>query len=280
MTLTWKDPARLSVVRPNILLYGEPKTGKTTAAASLDGGVVYLNLDLDNATQSVRATDTDGRILEPEYEGLSTLDELEAEAKKASPFMDVLVADPIGDLHRKLLEEESRYAVRPSRDAYGDVAIRVERFCREICDAPGLSAVLVCHDTEVKDERTGNINRLPFTGTSNPTLGRKLMQMVDVIAYTGAVEVVDATGKKTGAIEFHAQLVSANGRIAGSRWPGALGKSRLMGRLLPDGTRDPEVRGLAQWVEDINAAMAVKGTDTDEDEAQGAATTEAQEATK
>src|SRR5579875_435622 len=204
----------------NVLLYGPPKTGKTTGAASAPGPILYLNLDLPNAARFAHLLHG-GEIREAQFEGLQTLNDVVHELHSGNTDYRTVVVDPVGDLHRALLEEASDRAVRPTLNAYGDTSTYVERFCRSLCQAP-VNVVLVCHDYEVRDEATGEVMRLPWTGTSNPRLGRALMGMVDIVGYTGVVE------DEEGELTYVAQLVPAKGRIGGVRGVPAhvLGKAR------------------------------------------------------
>src|SRR4051812_20985966 len=102
-------------LHPNVLLYGPPKTGKTAAACSAPGMVALLNLDLPNASFYAHSRDAEGRIAEIEFEGMATLIELATELKSGTSTIDTLVIDTVGELHRRLLEEESNRAIRPSR---------------------------------------------------------------------------------------------------------------------------------------------------------------------
>jgi len=223
-------PERRSI---NVLLYGPPKTGKSTAACSMPGGVLLLNTDLPNASHYPRSLDTENRIMEARFEGLQTLVDvtvgIQQEAKLLEPAADEVEAesrivtsvavDPIGELHRRLLEEISGRAIRPTLNQYGDVITHIERFCRALCELP-VNVCFVCHEHPVKDEATGQFERLPWTGTTNPALGQKLMGMVDIVGYTGVIEQED------GSKVYAAQLINAGGRRGGSRWP--LGEIRAL----------------------------------------------------
>ena len=207
MTLTFRDPP--SVLTLNTLLYGPPKTGKTLGACSGPGPVALLNADLPNA--SWMAHKRFGKeILEVELEGLQTMIDLIVTLRQ-DPIVRTVVVDPVADLHRTLMEEESNRAIRPSRDTYGNVSVHIERFCRELCRLP-INAVIVCHETVQRDEESGSFERLPYTGTNNPNLGAKLMAMVDIIGYTGVMEGDDGT--RTDA----AQLMAGGGRRGGDRF--------------------------------------------------------------
>jgi hypothetical protein len=97
-----------------------------------------------------------------------------------------------------------------------DTSTHIERFCRALCELP-VTAVFVCHEYPVKDEGSGQLERLPWTGTTNPALGSKLMGMVDIVGYTGVVE------HENGEREYIAQLVTQQGRRGGDRFGGVLG---------------------------------------------------------
>jgi AAA domain len=173
--------------------------------------VLLLNLDLPNATRYAHSRAPDGRLMEAKFEGMSTLVDVHEALYQQPRMVDTVVVDPIGELHRRLLDEFSGRAVRPTLNQYGDVATHVERFCRMLCEAP-VNVVLVCHEQPVKDEASGQMEKLPWTGTTNPSLGQKLMGMVDVIGYTGVVE------QESGPPEYVAQLVNSGGRRGGDRF--------------------------------------------------------------
>lgn len=216
MTLTFKKSDEGQVFA-NILLYGGPKTGKTIGASSAPPGVLFLNLDLPNATRTARAMRADGSIMEVEFQGFQTLvDTIHALNQQggepgAVRVIETVVVDPLGELYRLLLEEASDRAVRPTLPQRGDVSIHIERFCRGLCEAD-VNVVLVAHEVTSKDEGTGLHERLPWTGTSNPALGSKIMGMVDVVGYTGVVE------REDGSKDYVAQLVNSQGRRGGDRF--------------------------------------------------------------
>jgi hypothetical protein len=191
---------------------------------------LLLNLDLPNAAHYAKSLDTEGRIMEVDFQGLDTLIDVH-EALRKDDTAECVVVDPVGELHRRLLEERSKRAIRPSIDAYGDVSVHVERFCRSLCEMP-ITTVFVCHEHPVKDESTGTMERLPYTGTSNPALGQKLLGMVDIVGFTGVVHQPDGTKA------YLAQLVHDRGRRGGDRYD-VLGDYRPL--------------DLAEWLEVINS---------------------------
>jgi hypothetical protein len=69
--------------------------------------------------------------------------------------------------------------------------------------------------TVIADEESGGFERLPFTGTSNPDLGQRLVEMADIVGYAGRLETENE-------VKFVAQLFNGNGRRGGDRF-GVLG---------------------------------------------------------
>jgi hypothetical protein len=242
MTLEFREAPSPEDLKLNVLLTGPPKTGKTLAAASAPAPILYLNADLPNATMLAHRFYGDA-IMEVKYEGLKTLGEitnvLRAQEQQPKDKREVatVAIDPVGELHRRLMEEQSNRAIRPSRDTYGDVSKYIERFCREMCERD-VNVVIVAHDRPVEND--GRVESLPWTGTSNTALGGTIMGMVDVIGYTGIVE------QEGGDKLYAAQLVPGGGRKAGDRFaslgrwqPLNLSKWVELSQQLPEKMPDP-----------------------------------------
>jgi hypothetical protein len=212
----------------SVLLYGPPKTGKTAGATSAPGPVLLLNADLPNASWFAHQRRDD--LTEVAYESFG--DTLVAIGKGIAAQdltfggvtpepISTIVVDPVNEVYRRLLEELAERAISPSLPTYQAVSVHLERFCRALCEAPAPNVVFVAHDLPVKDEASGEIERLPATGTTNPALGRRLMGMVDVVGYTAVMEQED------GGYSYVAQLVNAKGRRGGDRFD-SLGPFREM----------------------------------------------------
>ena len=206
------EPTPEHDVFANVLLYGPPKTGKTAGAATAPGAILYLNANLPNATLFARRRDREGRISEVRPDSLDLLHEV-GNASMQNPTWDTVVIDEVGELHRRLLDEASNVAIRPTLHQYGDVSTHVERFCRFMCEAP-VNFVMVAHELLIDNEATGEVDYVPFTGTKagSAVLGQKLMGMADIVGYTGIVEQED------GGRKYMAQLVTESGRRGGDRF--------------------------------------------------------------
>lgn len=217
MPLEFVEPPTQDTV--NVLLYGPPGSGKTTGAASAPGPILYLNADVGNATRYARVA-WDSELREAKVTGLSTLVDAVHELQ-GGKYASVVV-DPLADVYRLVLEDLSGRAVAPKIQHYGDTGTHLERFARAVCDLP-VNAVFVAHEVQLKDEATGTIERLPYTGTNNPALGAKLMAMVDVVGYTGIVPGTDDEPDR-----YVAALRNENGRRGKARAP-----FDLLGRAAP-----------------------------------------------
>lgn len=214
-----------AVPKRNVFLYGAPKSGKTTALASAPGPVLLVNCDLPNATWFAHHS-------RPEYPDASDLYEVGYESFTATMVgigeglrkndltfggavpepVQTIAVDPIGELYRLLLEELSDRAISPTLPTYQAVSTQIERWCRALCESQAVNAVFAAHDFPVHDEASDEVERLPWTGTKNPTLGRKLMSMVDIVGFTAVVE------KDDGSHAYLAQLINAKGRRGGDRF--------------------------------------------------------------
>jgi hypothetical protein len=203
----------------NVFLYGPPKSGKTLALATAPGPIALLNADLENASWLAHQRRDDLHEIDLTSTGpqdrptLRTVLELEqmANERKLGGVATVGV-DPIGEVYMRLVREISGNAISPAIQVYQQAGVYLERMCRALCSCPQVNVVLVAHDHPMKDEGTETVEVLPFTGSaSNPTLGRKLMGMVDVVGFTGRIELEDGP-------RFVAQLANAKGRRGGDRF--------------------------------------------------------------
>jgi hypothetical protein len=215
--LEFEAPSDPTQVHPNVLLYGPPKTGKTGGAGSAPGRIVMLNADQRNASLIAhrRAGSRLREISLKKGEILKTMFAVTQLAWSADP-PDVVVVDTVGELHRRLLEEQSKENMRPTLNQYGDTSKYIERFARSLCEAP-VTFVLVGHEFPVHNA-DGSVDKLMWCGTksSSESMSQTLMGMVDIVGYTAVIET-----EKHGRV-YAAQLITNEGRRGGDRF-GVLG---------------------------------------------------------
>ena len=240
MTLEFREnPKEETRKYANVLLFGPAKTGKSTGAASAPGLIGYLNTEQPDSTEYAHALDTDGRIKElvvPKDPKPLLSEVMRSCYPETGEGFDTWVLDSVGELHRRLLVARSRGAVRPTLDAYGDVAREVADFCRFMVEAP-CNFVIVAQEHAVKDEVTGTFKTLPWTGTTNPAVAQMLLGMVNIVGYTGAVQVTDEEDKRK--VLYVSQIVPTEGRPVGVR-------GRFNALITPEGYRETN---LTEWFE-------------------------------
>lgn len=250
-------PPTPDTVKLNVLLYGRPKTGKTSGACTLSrfGGVRLFNCGIPDETRYARSrrNDPEGRIQEPEIPAYSIdasgqpvrhvqnlMREIMLEAYDASadpdpdPLIGTVVVDPLGELYRRLLIEESARAKDPSWDHRRAVVTYIEEFCQFLFELPKIHVVVVCHEMQVESD-DGVLFR-PNAGSKAQSLSGlspKIEGWANVIAYTGMKALDDGTKRPW------AQLFPAGGRVGGDRFGGCLGDERAL--------------DLAEWLEVIRA---------------------------
>jgi AAA domain len=214
MPLDFRSPPTVPTL--NVILYGAPGTGKSVGALSAPGPILYLNAEGPNAAMFARRQHPGGHILEAPVTGTDTL--LEA-INFASDGCKTVVLDSLGATFQALMDSVTGGA-KPTLPQYGDVTTAIERFCRHMRDLP-VNFIAVAHEQTVKDEESGVIERLPFTGTSNPQLGVKLMAQADIVGYCGRVK------PDNGDAQYLAQLFPGGGRRGKDR-TGTLGENRAV----------------------------------------------------
>ena len=212
MTLQFVTPAETPAPL-KVLLYGPPGAGKSCAASSAPGPILYINCEGPDALTFSRRMYGDEKILEVAFTGKQTLVDTFMYVRDPENGIQTIVVDSIGEMYRMLLEELG--GERATLQNYGDVNTLIERFCRSLRDLP-IHVVLVAHEDIADIE--GETVRLPMTGGRR--LPEILMAMMSVVAYCGVVPETDATPRR-----YVGQLVQANGRRAKDR-SDTLGKAR------------------------------------------------------
>jgi hypothetical protein len=191
------------------------------------GRVLYFNWDLRNASRAGRRiAKTMNRPLPSEpviprfqRDTTTVYDMMTAAVFQVyEGLWDTVISDHIVEHNRRLLEEQTNRARRPSLEARGNTWADLERWYRAMCEAP-VNFVIVAH--EMTQQKGDELLSIPFVGTQGAStggIGTKLKSMVDFIAYTGVVEVDGETEP-----QYVAQLRPGKGsdgaqRDAGSRF--------------------------------------------------------------
>lgn len=216
----------------NIFLYADSGQGKTTGALSGPGPVLYVRAgERVTATRFARALYGNDHVREtwmespllpganPDHMPSKVMDGVYRHFTSGEATEQTLVIDSMGELFRLLMEEVTGGG-KSTLPQIGDAQTKIERFARSLCDLP-VNVVFIAHEISVQDEASGMFERLPFMGTKNPTLGMKLMAMVDIVGYCARLEA-EQQGQPD---QYVAQLVTANGR-RGKDGSGVLGKFR------------------------------------------------------
>jgi AAA domain-containing protein len=203
----------LSFVQPelrqpklSVLLFGPPKRGKSTGAASAPGPILYVNAEASSALDFPRARFGHDHIREIKFLGKATLNDLALYLREGAEGEQTVVLDTVGEMHRILLEEMAPNG-RPSLQQYGDAGTLVERFCRFLTTQAPQNVVLVCHENPM-DTGDGIMLMPQAGGRKNPQI---LCAMADVIGYVGVVAEKDRPDR------YIAQVAPDERRYAGNR---------------------------------------------------------------
>lgn len=203
----------------NILLYGPPKAGKSTAAATAPGPILWVNLEGGNALSYPRkvATERGTEIHEVRVEHHDRLGPILRSVLThvqtgTEPRVKTVVIDTMGKVRDHLARNVG--GNDPKIHHWKEVARIIEGLVKELRDAP-VNSVLLAHEDIQDDAETGRIVE-PLIGGKTTA---KVAGEVDVIAYCGRLE--DESG-----VRYMGQLVEGKGRRAGERSGGALGTTR------------------------------------------------------
>ena len=209
MTLTFENPA--PKVQFATLLYGPPGTGKSVGAASAPDPILYLNADRPNALRFARQHNKDRQINEVKVTGRESIEQAFLHARDEKNDIKTVVWDSLGRIYDLVLADLAKDDKHPSLPERGDANTFIERHILALLELP-VHVVLVAHDLPIvvagNEDEGGTYETVPFTGTKNPALGKKIMRAVDVVGYCGRVE----SDEKGGPARYVAQLYPAGGR--------------------------------------------------------------------
>jgi hypothetical protein len=202
----------------NVLLYGPPKAGKTTAAATAPGDLLWLNLEGPGALGYARkiAAGRGSQIHEIRPDRNDKLRDTLAGIVKhvtsnSEPHVRTVVVDTLGKVREHLARNIG--GDHPQIQHWGDVDKIIMGFVTTLRDRD-INLVLLAHES-INDSDDGDRIVEPLIGGKTTV---KVCGEVDVIAYCGRVEDDDG-------VRYMGQLVERKGRRAGDR-SGGLGKSR------------------------------------------------------
>jgi hypothetical protein len=225
----------------NVLLYGPPGSGKSTAAATAPGPILWLNCQGRGALAYARR-----RAIELGTEiGEVRVDRSVPNVKNllshvmdhvrtgADPVPATVVIDTLGDLRALLIDQIVVPGAKNSIQQFGEVAKTIKDTVIWFRDRP-VNLVILCHE-DVADVEGDRIVR-PLIGGA---LTEQIPAEVDVMAYTGVVRDDDR-------VRYLGQLVEGRGRRAKDR-SGGLGDVRDL--------------NLTDWLSAYRAALTPDGSD-------------------
>lgn len=231
----------------NVLLFGKPKSGKSTAAATAPGPILWVNAEGPGALGYARkvaaqrntvihevmignkaVTPNPAAILEAVYKHVRD---------GAEPQVQTVVIDTLAKVRDALIAQIVVKSSKNSLPQYGEVADKLGGFINALRDLP-VNLVLLAH-VDVKDGEDGRIVD-PLIGGA---LTEKVPGEVDVVSYTLAVP------DETGGHRYYGQVVEGRGRTCGDR----------SGGLAADGSiRELD---LSEWLETYRAALTPDDSD-------------------
>lgn len=227
----------------NVLLYGAAKSGKSTAAATAPGPIMWVSAEGAGALGYARkmAHSRGTTIHEVSVKrGVDTRALLrmviEHVRSGAQPVVRTVVVDTLAKVRAALIREIVVAGAKNSIQQFGEVATILKEFVEIMRDEP-INLILIAHQ-DVADADGDRIVR--------PLIGGALTEFipgeVDVIAYTHAFK-----DEESGERQYVGQLVEGRGRIAGDR-SGGLGAVRPL--------------DLTEWLHTYRAALAPDESDT------------------
>jgi hypothetical protein len=221
----------------NFLLYGPPKTGKSSTAATAPGPNLWVNAEGPGALAYARkiAAQRGNEILEVRITRQSDArqvlrDVIKHVRDRVEPVPATVTVDTIAKVREALIRQIVVPGAKNSIQQFGEVARILREFVQTMRDLP-VNLVLIAHQN-VEDAEGERIVR-PLIGGA---LTEEIPGEVDVIAYTHSFKDDD-----TGERRYVGQLVEAKGRIAGDR-SGGLGAVRDL--------------DLAEWLSAYQQALA------------------------
>lgn len=221
----------------NVLLYGPPKSGKSTAAATAPGPVLWVSAEGPGALSYARkiAGQRGTQILEVRIDRQTDARQVLRDVIRhvrdgLDPAPRTVVVDTLAKVREALIRQIVVPGAKNSIQQFGEVARILREFVQTMRDQP-VNFVLIAHQ-EISDADGERIVRALIGGA----LTEEIPGEVDVIAYTHSFK-----DEESGERRYVGQLVEAKGRIAGDR-SGGLGAVRDL--------------DLTEWLAVYRAALA------------------------
>lgn len=226
----------------NVLLYGPPKSGKSTAAATAPGPILWVNAEGPNALGFARkvARERGTDILEVRIgrrdDAQSILRQILSHVLRGEePQPATVVVDTMAKVRESLIRRIVVPGSKNSLNQYGEVTRILREFVVSLRDAP-VNAVFIAHQEIVEAEGDRTIEPLIGGALTSEVPGE-----VDVLAYTHSFK-----DEETGERRWVGQLAEAKGRNAGDR---------------SGGLRPVEDLDLSAWLETYRAALTPDESD-------------------
>lgn len=229
----------------NVLLYGPTGSGKSTAAASSPGPILWVNAEGRNALAFPKRVAAERGVAVHEVAIRRNISPrpilrnvIEHLRSGVEPRVATVVIDTVAKVRDGLIRDMVSPGAKNTMQQFGEVAKVLEDFVVLMRDLP-VNVVLLCHE-DISDVDSERIIR-PLIGGA---LTEKIPSEMDIVAYCGVWK------DETGTSQYLGQLVEGRGRRAKDRSGGALGQTRALDlsewlgvyreALTPEGWEDPE----------------------------------------
>lgn len=241
--LTFVHPTS-EVGHVNILAYGPPGVGKSTAAATAPGPILYANAEGPGAlafarkTAAERGTEIHEARLTADLDARLFLRSLIEHVRSgADPVCQTLVVDTVGRLREHLIRQLVQQGSKNSLQQYGEVSRVLAEFVRLARDLP-INLVLLAHE-DFADQDGDRVVR-PLIGGNQTEL---IPGEMDIVSYLFTRDLDDDT------VSHEAMFVEYKGRRAKDRSGG-------LGRSAPS--------DISAWIETFREALRPKPQDATE----------------
>lgn len=241
--LVFEDAPEAPVEHVNFGLYGRPGVGKSSAAVTAPGPILYVNAEGSNALAFPRkiAAERGAVIAEVRLDERSDVAEVlrgvVAHVRGGhEPVVQTVVVDTVGKIRDLLASHMVDQASKKSMQQWQAVTKIIRGFVQTLRDEP-VNLVLLAHEDRVESDDAPTEIRPGFGGA----LAEQLTRELDVLAYLGRVPATEDAPE-----QFVGQLAPANQRIAKDRSNG-LGRTRPV--------------DLSEWIDAFAAALTPDTSD-------------------